>query len=36
MVRGGSGGRYVAMVIWVAVSCTVMHVCDQDSSMNSV
>lgn len=25
MVRGGSGGRFVAMGIWAAVSCTVMR-----------
>jgi hypothetical protein len=31
MVRGGSDGRYVAMGIWAAVSCTVMHVCKHGS-----
>ena len=35
MVGSGSGGRYVAMGIWAAVSCTVMRMCKQDSPTNS-
>lgn len=30
MVLGGSGGRYVAMGIWAALSRTLMRVCKLD------